>query len=98
MSSSLDFLVNNLAKGGVTNFLGLSPITTINANCSLEKESTQMSRWIVGTNSKKQIYVVSNISMVISTCLELMIQTTSMPAPFGENLELEIWENTMIYT
>ena len=32
MSSSLDSLVNNLAKG-VTNSLGLSPITTANTSC-----------------------------------------------------------------
>ena len=57
-----------------------------------------MSTGIVGTNLKKQVYLVSNISIVISTCLELAIQTMSMPAPFSENLELEIWENTTIYT
>ena len=58
MSSSLDSLVNNLAKGG-HNSLGLSPITTTNANCSFKKESTHMSTWIVGINSKKQVYLVS---------------------------------------
>ena len=57
-----------------------------------------MSTCIVGIDSKKQVYLVSNVSIVISTCLELVIQTMSTPAPFGENLELEIWKNTMIYT
>ena len=57
-----------------------------------------MSTWIVGTNSKKRVYLVSNVSIVISTCLELAIQTTSTPALFGENLELEILENSTIYT
>ena len=97
MSSSLDSLVNNLAKGA-TNSLGLKTITTANANCSFEKESTHTSTWIVGIDSKKQVYLVSNVSIVISTCLELVIQTMSMPALFGENLELEIWENTTTYT
>ena len=86
MSSSLESLVNNLAKGA-TNSLALKIITAINANCSFEKESTHMSTWIVGIDSKKRAYLVSNISIVISTCLELVIQTTSKPAPFGENLE-----------
>ena len=97
MSSSLDSLVNNLDKGA-TSSLGLSPIMTINANCSFKKESTRTSTWIVGTNSKKQVYLVSNVSIVILTCLELVIQTMSMPALFGENLKLGIWENTMTYT
>ena len=52
MSSSLDSLVNNLAKGG-HQFLGLSPITAINTNWSFEKESTHTSTWIVGIDSKK---------------------------------------------
>ena len=95
MSSSLDSLVNNLAKGGPPILLGLKTIMAINANSSFKKESTHMSTWIVGIDSKKQAYLVSNVSIVISTCLELVIQTTSMPAPFGKNLELERWENTM---
>ena len=37
-------------------------------------------------------------AIVISTCLELVMETTSTLAGFGENLELEIWENTTIYT
>ena len=57
-----------------------------------------MSTWIVGIDSKKQVYLISNVSIVISTCLELAIQTMSTPAPIGENLELEISENTTIYT
>ena len=97
MSSSLDSLVNNLAKRG-HQFFGLSPITTINANCSFEKEFTHMSTWIVGIDSTKRGYLVSSVSIVISTCQELVIQTTSMPAPFGENLQLGIWENTTTYT
>ena len=97
MSSSLDSLVNNLAKGA-TNLLGLKTVTAINANYSFKKESIHMSTWIVGINSKKQAYLVSQVSIVISTCLELAIQTMSMPAPLGENLELEIWENTTTYT
>ena len=98
MSSSLDSLVNNLARGGGTNSLGLSPITTTNANCSFEKESPHMSTWIVGINSKKQVYLVSPVSIAISICLELVMETTSTLASFGENLELEIWENTTTYT
>ena len=37
-------------------------------------------------------------SIVISICLELVMETTSTLAPFGDNLELQIWENTMTYT
>ena len=70
MSSSLDSLINNLAKGA-TNSLGSSSTRLINANCSFEKESTHMSIWIVGTNSKKQVYLVSIVSIAISRCLEL---------------------------
>ena len=96
MSSRLDSLVNNLARGG-HEFWSFE-----NYNCSQCKLLIRkgiypyeyLDSWI---NSKKQVYLVSNISIIISTCLELAIQTTSMPAPFGENLELEIWENTMIY-
>ena len=49
-----------------------------------------MSTWIVGIDSKKLAYLVSQVSIVISTCLELVMQTTSTPALFGENLELGI--------
>ena len=54
MISSLDSLVNNLARGG-TNFWGLRTTIVANAICSFEKESTHMSTWIVGINSKKQV-------------------------------------------
>ena len=73
MSSSLDSLVNNLAKGNHQFFLGLSPIATINANCSFEKESTHMSTWIVGIDLKKPVCLPLNISIAILTCLELAI-------------------------
>ena len=57
-----------------------------------------MNTWIVGIDSKKRAYLAWRDSIVISTCLELVMETSSMPALFGENLELEIWENTMTYT
>ena len=57
-----------------------------------------MNTWIVGINSKKQVYLGKKNSIVISTCLELVMETTSTLAGFGENLELEIWENTTTYT
>ena len=79
MSSSLDSLVNNLARG-VMNFGGLSPTMTTNANCSFEKESTHTNTWIVGINLKKQVCLLLNISIVISTCLELVMKITSTPA------------------
>ena len=57
-----------------------------------------MSTWIVGIGSKKRAYLAVRGSIAISTCLELAMETTSMPALFGENLELEIWESTTTYT
>ena len=57
-----------------------------------------MNTWIVGINSKKQVYLEKKNSIVISKCLELVMETTSTLALFGENLELEIWENTTTYT
>ena len=57
-----------------------------------------MNTWIVRINSKKQVYLKKKNSIVISACLELAMETTSMVAGFGENLELEIWENTTTYT
>ena len=57
-----------------------------------------MNTWIVGINSKKQVYLGKKKFIVISTCLELVMETMSMLALFGENLELEIWENTTTYT
>ena len=43
-----------------------------------------MSTLTVGTNSKKLVYLVSNVSIVISRCLELVIQTKSTPAVWRE--------------
>ena len=57
-----------------------------------------MNTWIVGINSKKQVYLEKKNSIVISTCLELVMETASTLALFDENLELEIWENTTTYT
>ena len=57
-----------------------------------------MNTWIVEINSKKQVYLEKKNFIVISTCLELVTKTTSTLALFGENLELEIWENTTTYT
>ena len=97
MSSSLDSLINNLAKGS-HKFWGLRTIIEANESCLLEKESSHMNTWIVGIASRKQAYLVLKVSIVISTCLELAIKTTNMLVGFGENLELGIWENTTIYT
>ena len=57
-----------------------------------------MNTSIVGINLKRQAYLILEVSIVISKCLELVMETMSMLAEFGENLELEIWENTMICT
>ena len=66
--------------------------------CSLGKESTHMSTWIVGIDSKKWLSHLREPSIVNLTCLELGIKITNMPARFGETLELETWGNTTIYT
>ena len=97
MSSSLDCLVNNLTREG-HKFWGFE-----NYNCNqrelLIRKGTYpyeyMDSW-----DKFEETSLPNIenSIAISTCLELTMKTTSTPAPFGENLELEIWENTTIYT
>ena len=97
MSSSLDFLVNNLAKGGLQIF-GFESYNNRQRRLLIRKgiyPYEYMDSW---DRFKERVYLVSNVSIVISTCLELVIQTMSTPAPFGENLELEIWENTTTYT
>ena len=53
MNSSLDSLVNNLAKGG-HEFFGFE---SANTNCSFEKEFTHTSTWMVGIDSKKRAYL-----------------------------------------
>ena len=56
MSSSLDSLVNNLAKGG-HQFFGFESYNDRQSNCSFEKEYTHTSTWIVGIDSKKRAYL-----------------------------------------
>ena len=98
MSSSLDSLVNNLARGG-HEFWGFESYNNCQCELLIQKGIyPYMSTWIVGISSKKRAYLAWRDSIAISTCLELAMETKSMLALFGENLELEIWENTMTYT
>ena len=97
MSSSLDSLVNNLARGG-HKFWGFA-----NYNCNQHELPIQkgiypyeyMDSW-----DKFKETSLPSIEKFYSnpTYLELVMKTMSMLAGFGENLELEIWKNTTTYT
>ena len=97
MSSSLDSLVNNLARG-VHEFWGFE-----NYNCSQRELLIRkgiypyeyMDSWHKFKETSlpgKKFYSNLNMSGVSDG------DTTSTLAGFGENLELEIWENTTTYT
>ena len=93
MSSSLDSLVNNLARGG-HEFFGFENYSCHQCKLLIRK-GIYPYKYMDSWNKFKETSLpsIENFT-VISTCLK----TTSTPAPFGENLELELWENTTIYT
>ena len=97
MSSNLDSLVNNLARGG-HEFREFESYNDHQCKLLIRKgiyPYEYMDSW---DRFEETSLPSIERSIVISTCLELVMETTSMLAPFGENLELEIWENTTTYT
>ena len=91
MSSSLDSLVNNLARGG-HEFWGFE-----NYNCSQRELRIRKGIYPYEYMDCWDKFKETSLPRR-SLRLELVMETTSMLAPFGENLELEIWENTTTYT
>ena len=97
MSSSLDSLVSNLARGGHKS-LGFEDYNDRQRELLIRKgiyPYEDMDSWDRFEETK--LPSIENF-ITTSTCLELAMKTTSTLAPFGENLELEIWENTTTYT
>ena len=93
MSSSLDSLVNNLARGG-GEFFGLENYIDHQHGLLIPKG---IDIWIIGVGSKKPSFLLQNLFIVNLTCLVLAIKIMNMPAKFRETLGLGTWENTMIY-
>ena len=96
MSSSLDSLVNNLAKGG-NQFFGFETYNDRQRELLIRKgiyPYEYMDSW----DKFKETSLPSIEKFHSNLNMSGVMKTTSTPAPFGENLELEIWENTTIYT
>ena len=99
MSSSLDSLVNTLARGG-GEFFGFENYSDHQRGLLIQKgiyEYIYMNIWIIGAGSKKPPFLLQALFIVNLTCLELVIKIMNMPAKFGETLGLGSWENTTIY-
>ena len=104
MSSSLDSLVNNLARGGgdcragaKSKFFGFENYSNHQRGLLIRKgicPYEYMDNW--GRLEETTLPPVSSF-MVNLTCLELAIKIMNMPAKFGETLGLGTWENTTIY-
>ena len=96
MCSSLDSVVNNLAKGG-HQFFGFETYNDRQRELLIRKgiyPYEYMDSW----DKFKETSLPSIEKFYSNLNMSGVMKTTSTPAPFGENLELEIWENTTIYT
>ena len=96
MSSSLDSLVNNLARGN-NESLDLRIIMSPNISYSFEKEFTHMNIWMIGIDLKKLPSLLRKHSIVDSACLELGTKIMNTLSEFGESLGLAIWGSIMTY-
>ena len=89
MSSSLDSLVNNLARGN-NEFFGFEDYNESNISYSFKKESTHMNIWMIGIDLKKQPFLLRELSTVNSTCLGLATKIMNMLTVFRVSLGLTI--------
>ena len=74
MSSSLDSIVNNLARGN-DKFLDSRIITSPNISYSFKKESTHTNIWMIGINLKKPSFFLRKVSIVIK---QTILYSTSL--------------------
>ena len=96
MSSSLDSLVNNLARGsgeffGFENYSGHQSELLIRKGIYPYEYMDSWDRFEETTLPPASSFIVN------LTCLELVIKIINTPAKFGETLGLGTWENTTIY-
>ena len=94
MSSSLDSLVNNLARG-CGEFFGFENYSDHQCRLLIRKgiyPYKYMDHW-----DRFEDNILLALSIVNSTCLELAIKIMNTPAKFGEILRLRIWESITIY-
>ena len=96
MSSSLDSLVNNLARGG-GEFFGFENYSDHQRELLIQKEIYPYEYMDSWDRFEETTLPPTSSSIVNLTCLELAIKITIMPAKFGETLRLVIWESIMIY-
>ena len=97
MSSSLDSLVNNLARGN-NKFFGFEDYSSLdsrtiaspNVSYSFENKSTHMNIWMIGIDLKKPPFLLRKLAIVNSTCLGLATKIMNTLAEFGASLGLTI--------
>ena len=87
MNSSLDSLVNNLARRG-GKFFGFEEY---NKNYSFEKESIPMNIGLIGISLKKRSSLQKKLSIVNLIWLGLEKKIMNTLVEFGKSLDSKIW-------
>ena len=98
MSSSLDLLVNNLARGGGNNFFGFDEYNEHQCELLIRKgiyHYEYMDSW---DRFEETVLPPKDSFYSTLSSLELVRQIMNMLAKFGESLELITWESTTICT
>ena len=95
MCSSLDSLVNNLARGG-GEFFGFENYSNHQRELLIRK-GIYLYEYMYSWDRFKETHFLLRVLFIVNlTCLELAIKSINTPAKFGEILGLGIWESITI--